>query len=121
MTAERIAARCDEHTRAVSVNLVKAIRDIGSTWMLWGRFCAEKNILLYVDGVQALGALEVNVEKWNVRLSRRQRLQVDDEFLRYGLMPTLVKGTEAHSSLGGRLDVGYRPFQYRKGSPGFES
>ncbi len=34
--------------------------------MLWGRFCAEKNILLYVDGVQALGALEVNVEKWNV-------------------------------------------------------
>ena len=66
MTAERIAARCDEHTRAVSVNLVESNTGYRLDMDALGRFCAEKNILLYVDGVQALGALEVNVEKWNV-------------------------------------------------------
>lgn len=66
ITAEQIVSHCDEHTRAVAVTLVESNTGFRLDMDAVGRFCAEKNILLYVDGVQALGALEVNVEKWNI-------------------------------------------------------
>lgn len=66
VTVERIIAVCDEHTRAVAVNLVESNTGYRMDMNALGKFCAEKEILLYVDGVQALGALEVNVKKWNI-------------------------------------------------------
>lgn len=58
-----IIAKCDEDTRAVTVNLVESntgfLMDIDEL----GEFCEKSNILLFVDAVQAVGALKVNVKK----------------------------------------------------------
>lgn len=66
VSVAQIMALCDAHTRAVAVNLVESNTGYKMDMDALGRFCAEKDILLYVDGVQALGALEVNVEKWHI-------------------------------------------------------
>ncbi len=66
VTVEQIMALCNEHTRAVAVNLVESNTGYRMDMDTLGSFCAERDILLYVDGVQALGALEVNVEKQHI-------------------------------------------------------
>ena len=68
VTPEQIMALCDVHTRAVTVNLVESTTGYRMDMETLGAFCQKNGILLFVDGVQALGALQVDVERWGVDL-----------------------------------------------------
>jgi len=66
ITAEMLAGVCDSRTRAVTVSQVQFSTgqriDLGEL----GDFCRNKGILLHVDGIQGLGALELDVKKSKV-------------------------------------------------------
>lgn len=68
VTPEQLMALCDEHTRAVTVNLVESRTGYRMDMEKLGKLCREKGVLLFVDGVQALGALQVDVKRWGVDL-----------------------------------------------------
>lgn len=68
VTPEQLIALCDEHTRAVTVNLVESKTGYRIDMEKLGRLCRERGVLLFVDGVQALGALRVDAERWGVDL-----------------------------------------------------
>ncbi len=63
VTAEMLAGVCDSRTRAITVSQVQFSTgqriDLGEL----GDFCRNKGILLHVDGIQGLGALELDVKK----------------------------------------------------------
>ncbi|MBQ6582714.1 MAG: aminotransferase class V-fold PLP-dependent enzyme [Mogibacterium sp.] len=61
VTAEMLIEACDEHTRVISVNLIESTTGYRVDVDALGRWCREQGVLLCVDAVQALGALEVNV------------------------------------------------------------
>ena len=63
---EEIAKLVDDHTRAVTVNLVESGTGYRVDIDAIGAFCKERDILLFVDGVQALGALQVDVQRSNI-------------------------------------------------------
>lgn len=63
ITAEQIIEQCDEHTAAVTVNLVESATGYRVDIDALGTFCSEKHILLFVDAVQAAGVLSVDVKK----------------------------------------------------------
>lgn len=63
VSAERLIATCDGHTRAIAVNLVENTTGYRIDIVALGRYCRERGILLFADGVQAIGALEVNIER----------------------------------------------------------
>ena len=58
-----IAKLVDENTRAVTVNLVESGTGFRVDIDEIGAFCKERDILLFVDGVQALGVLDVDVKR----------------------------------------------------------
>lgn len=66
VSAEQLIALCDEHTRAISVNLVEPKTGYRIDIEKLGKICKERNILLFVDGVQALGALHVDVQQSHI-------------------------------------------------------
>ncbi len=68
ITPEQMMALCDEHTRAVTVNLVESKTGYRIDMDRLGQLCRERGVMLFVDGVQALGALQVDVERWGVDL-----------------------------------------------------
>lgn len=68
VTPEQLMSLCDENTRAVTVNLVESKTGYRMDMEKLGQMCREKGILLFVDGVQALGALQVDVERWGIDL-----------------------------------------------------
>ncbi len=63
VTADMLTDVCDSRTRAVTVSQVQFSTgqriDIGGL----GDFCRNKGILLHVDGIQGMGALELDVRK----------------------------------------------------------
>lgn len=63
ISVEAIIACCDAHTRAVAVNLVESTTGYRIDIEALGDFCQSHDILLFVDGVQAVGALNVDVAK----------------------------------------------------------
>jgi cysteine desulfurase / selenocysteine lyase len=68
VTPEQLMSLCDEHTRAVTVNLVESKTGYRMDMDKIAVMCKERNLLLFVDAVQALGALQVDVERWGVDL-----------------------------------------------------
>lgn len=66
VTAEQLLALCDAHTRAITVNLVESSTGYRVDIRRLGEACREKGILLFVDAVQALGALQVDVTQWGI-------------------------------------------------------
>lgn len=63
VTAEQIMALCDDHTAAVTVNLVESLTGYRIDIDRLGAFCRQHDILLFADAVQAAGALRVDVER----------------------------------------------------------
>lgn len=61
-----IIKQCDAHTRAVSVNLVENTTGFQIDIDRLGSFCNKYGILLFVDAVQALGVLEIDVQKSHI-------------------------------------------------------
>lgn len=68
ITPEQLMSLCDEHTRAVTVNLVESKTGYLMDMDKLAEMCRAQNLLLFVDGVQALGALQVDVERWGIDL-----------------------------------------------------
>lgn len=66
VTVDDIVSLCDERTRAVTVNLVESQTGYRMDVEALGKYCNEHDILLFVDGVQALGVLKVDVKKANI-------------------------------------------------------
>lgn len=66
VSADSVIALCDEHTRAITVNLVESSTGYRIDIDKLGDFCHKNNILLFVDAVQALGVLKVDVKKSNI-------------------------------------------------------
>lgn len=63
---EDIIAYCDENTRAITVNLVENTTGFLIDINRLGAFCRKHDILLFVDAVQALGVLQVDVKKSHI-------------------------------------------------------
>lgn len=66
ITPEQLMELCDEHTRSVTVNLVESKTGYRIDMDKLADMCRSRGILLFVDAVQALGALQVDVERWGV-------------------------------------------------------
>jgi len=56
-----VAARCDAHTRLVAVSFVEFCTGYRNDLAALGEMCRERNIPLCVDGIQGLGALDLDV------------------------------------------------------------
>lgn len=63
VTPEMLFAACDERTRAISVNLVESTTGYRVDIDRLGAWCKAHDILLFVDAVQALGVLDVNIQR----------------------------------------------------------
>ena len=66
ISADDLMELCDAHTAAVTVNLVESSTGYRADVERLGTFCRERDILLFVDAVQAAGALRVDVSKANI-------------------------------------------------------
>ena len=66
ITPEMLIAACDKHTRAISVNLVESTTGFRLDIDRLGEWCKAHDVLLFVDAVQALGVLNVDVKRANI-------------------------------------------------------
>ena len=60
---QRLSARTDGHTRAVSIDWVHYLTGVRVELKQLGEFCREKGIFFIVDAIQGLGALEIDVRE----------------------------------------------------------
>lgn len=65
-TEEQLFAAVDENTKAIGLSAVQFGTGICLDLERIGRFCRERNILFVVDGIQALGRLEIDVKKMHI-------------------------------------------------------
>ena len=63
---EQIFAKVDEHTRVIAISSVEFASGFRHDLTQIGNFCRENNILFFVDAIQSLGALNLNVEQSNI-------------------------------------------------------
>lgn len=63
---EDIINKCDKNTKAVSISAVQFSTGFYIDLYKLGEFCSQNNILLIVDGIQAIGRLEIDVKKMNI-------------------------------------------------------
>ncbi len=63
LTVDAIAAQVDRSTRVVSVSAVDFVRGQRRPLAALGEFCRTRGILFCVDAIQALGALDLDVER----------------------------------------------------------
>ena len=66
VTPEMLIAACDERTKAISVNLVESATGYRIDIDRLGAWCSDHGILLFVDAVQALGVLHVDVRRSHI-------------------------------------------------------
>ena len=66
VTPEMLFAACDERTKAISVNLVESATGYRIDIDRLGAWCSDHGILLFVDAVQALGVLHVDVRRSHI-------------------------------------------------------
>ena len=66
VTADMLADVCDSRTRAITVSMVQFSTGQRIDLDALGDFCRNKGILLHVDAIQALGALEIDVKRSKV-------------------------------------------------------
>lgn len=63
VTAEMLRAVCDKRTRVVTASYVQFSTGQRLDCAALGAFCRNRGILFHVDAIQAVGALEVDVER----------------------------------------------------------
>lgn len=66
VTPEMLIAACDTHTRAIAVNLVESTTGYRIDIDRLGDWCSAHGVLLFVDAVQALGVLDVDVRRAHI-------------------------------------------------------
>lgn len=63
---ERIEQSVTERTRMIAISAVQFLSGYFADMEGIGRLCRERDILFVVDGIQAAGAVPIDVEKWGV-------------------------------------------------------
>lgn len=63
---EDIINKCDKNTKAIAVSAVQFSSGFYIDLYKLGEFCSQNNILLIVDGIQAIGRLEIDVKKMHI-------------------------------------------------------
>ncbi len=63
---EDIAAASDENTKVVALSSVEFSTGFRHDLKRVGEFCRENGILFFVDGIQSIGALELNVKECSI-------------------------------------------------------
>lgn len=63
---DRLAAAIDRRTRVVAISAVQWANGVRMDLTRLGELCQEKGVLLCVDGIQALGALPIDVRAMNI-------------------------------------------------------
>jgi len=63
---DEVAAGVDARTRIVAVSAVDWQSGFRADLAALGEFCRARDILLVVDGIQAVGAMRVDVEAWGI-------------------------------------------------------
>lgn len=66
VTPEKLFALVDKNTRAIAVSFVQYLNGYRADLKAIGRFCRERGILLIVDAIQGLGALDIDVKEANI-------------------------------------------------------
>ncbi|MFO7915985.1 MAG: aminotransferase class V-fold PLP-dependent enzyme [Candidatus Krumholzibacteriales bacterium] len=66
VTSEALMENCDSRTRMVTVSLVQFSNGYRINLEELGNFCREQGILLHVDGIQGLGAVNTDLGKVKV-------------------------------------------------------
>lgn len=56
----------DQHTRAISISAVQYATGVYTDIEKLGRICKDNGILFVVDGIQAIGRLNIDVKKMNI-------------------------------------------------------
>ena len=56
----------DQHTRAISISAVQYATGVYTDLEKLGRICRDNGLLLVVDGIQAVGRLDIDVKKMNI-------------------------------------------------------
>ncbi|HLO02236.1 MAG TPA: aminotransferase class V-fold PLP-dependent enzyme [Symbiobacteriaceae bacterium] len=64
--AEDLIAACDERTRVLTVSWVQFTNGYRTDLAQLGEFCRARGILFCVDGVQGVGALQIDVERCQI-------------------------------------------------------
>ncbi len=66
VSAEDIINAVDEKTRLISVSYVQFLSGYKIELEMLGKFCEDKNIILSVDAIQGLGAIQLDVKKCRI-------------------------------------------------------
>lgn len=66
ISAEDIINSADNNTKLISVSFVQFLSGYKIDLQKLGDFCKEKNIILSVDAIQGLGALQLDTKKCNI-------------------------------------------------------
>jgi selenocysteine lyase/cysteine desulfurase len=61
-----IEGRIDQHTRAISISAVQYATGVYTDMEKLGRICKDNGLLFIVDGIQAIGRLNIDVRKMNI-------------------------------------------------------
>ncbi|MEJ5261385.1 MAG: aminotransferase class V-fold PLP-dependent enzyme [Ignavibacterium sp.] len=66
VTAEDLIENVKPETKLISVSFVQFLSGYKIDLEKLGKFCRDKNIILSVDGIQGIGAMNFDVQKFNV-------------------------------------------------------
>lgn len=66
VSAEDIINAADNKTKLISVSYVQFLSGYKIDLEILGEFCKSKNIILSIDAIQGLGALQLDVQKCNI-------------------------------------------------------
>jgi len=66
VTVEDLAAAIDGHTRALAVSFVQFTNGYRIDLKAVGEICAEKGVLFFVDAIQGLGAIDLDVREMKI-------------------------------------------------------
>lgn len=66
VSAEAIMEKCDSRTRMVTVSMVQFSNGYRINLRALGDFCRENGILLHVDGIQGVGAVNIDLSRVRV-------------------------------------------------------
>ena len=66
LLVEDFADAIDSHTRVLTVSSVEFFSGFRNDLAALGRLCREREILFVVDGIQSVGALQIDVEKLGI-------------------------------------------------------
>jgi selenocysteine lyase/cysteine desulfurase len=66
LTVEALEAHADERTCAVAVSSVQFLTGFRTDLAAIGQWCAERDVIFVVDGIQSLGAVPMDVEAYQI-------------------------------------------------------